>query len=456
MSETAPWRASRLGIGSWVLFDWSTQPFFTLVTTFVFGPYFAAHLASSPVAGQALWGYATAVAGLTIALLTPVLGAIADTAGQRKPWIVLFSVMLVGGSAALWFAAPGEQSAVALALAAFVVATVGVEFATAFTNAMMPDLVSEERLGRLSGIGWATGYAGGLVSLVAVLGFLAANPETGRTFLGLIPILGLDPGVFAGDRAVGPFTALWYLVFVLPLFLFTPDTAKRMPIGAAVRSGLADAAATIRSLARYANIVRYLIAHLVYTDGLTALFFVGGIYAAGTFGWSAMETGLFGILLTITGTVGAFLGGWLDDRFGSQPVIVASLAVLVLASIAILSIDAGHVGFVVAVAPPAAGDGVFASLGERAYLAIGAVIGAVAGPLQAASRTLMARIAPREHMTQFFGLYAFSGKVTSFAGPLAVGLTTTLAGSQRVGVSVLVAFFVVGALLLLRVETERG
>jgi UMF1 family MFS transporter len=195
---------------------------------------------------------------------------------------------------------------------------------------------------------------------------------------------------------------------------------------------------------------------MVYADGLVALFYVGGIYAAGTFGWSAIETGLFGVLLTVTGTLGAILGGWLDDRLGSKAVILASLAVLVLAAAAILSIEAGHVLFVVAVTPPLPGDGLFASVGERAYLAIGAVIGAVAGPLQAASRVLMARIAPRESMTQFFGLYALSGKATSFAGPLAVGLATAASGSQRVGVSVLIVFFGVGAGLLIRVQSSRA
>ncbi|MEX0852738.1 MAG: MFS transporter [Bauldia sp.] len=455
MTAVAP-RVSRLGVGAWVLFDWSTQPFYTLITTFVFAPYFATHLAATPVVGQSLWGYATAAAGAIIALLSPILGAIADAAGRRKPWIAVFSAMLIVGALALWFAAPGRDSAVMIALVAFVIATVGVEFATAFNNAVMPDLVSEDRLGRLSGIGWATGYAGGLVSLVIVIGFLAANPETGKTLLGLAPILGLDAATFEGDRAVGPFSALWFLVFVLPFFLLTPDRAKAMPIGLAARQGLAQIARTIGDLGRHANIVRYLIAHMVYTDGLVALFSVGGIYAASTFGWSAIELGFFGILLTVTGAVGALVGGWLDDRVGSKLVIFAGLAVLVLSALAILSIDADHLLFVITVAPAAAGDGLFASAGERAYLAIGAAIGAVAGPLQAASRTLMARISPRQSMTEFFGLYALSGKVTSFAGPLTVGLATAAAASQRVGVAVLVVFFGLGGFLLIGVKSGRG
>ncbi len=173
----------RRAIVGWVLFDWACQPFFTLVTTFVFAPYFAAALAPDPVSGQALWGYATAAAGLTLAVLSPVLGSIADASGPRKPWIALCGAVLVVASASLWFAAPGAPHGIVLALVAFAVATVAVEVAAVFNNAMMVQLVPPERLGRLSGAGWATGYAGGLVSLVVVLGFLAASPETGTTYL---------------------------------------------------------------------------------------------------------------------------------------------------------------------------------------------------------------------------------------------------------------------------------
>lgn len=446
----------RPAIGAWLLFDWAAQPYFTLVTTFVFAPYFAARVAATPVEGQSLWGYSTAAAGLVIAVLSPCLGAIADAGGRRKPWIAAFSVLLVAGSLTLWLSEPGAANAVVIALVAFAVGTVGVEFATVFTNAMMPDLVPEERLGRLSGTGWAVGYVGGLISLTIALGFLVADPEKGTTLLGLAPAFGLDPGRFEGDRASGPFTAIWYVVFVLPLFLLSPDTARRMGLRAAVDRGLADLWATLRSLGDHRNAVRYLVANMIYTDGLVALFAFGGIYAAGTFGWTSIELGVFGIVLTITGTIGALVGGRLDDRLGAKRVIGGALTILVLASIGILSIDETHVGFVFAADPPTLGDGLFGAAGEKAYLVLGAIIGAVAGPLQSASRSLMVRVAPRERMTQFFGLYALTGKVTSFFGPLAVAVLTSLSGSQRIGISVLLLFFIVGGLLMTRVQPRRG
>lgn len=449
-------RASRSAIGAWVMFDWATQPHFTLITTFVFAPYFAARVAETPVAGQALWGYATGAAGLVIALLSPVLGAIADAGGARKPWIAAFSLLLIGGAASLWFAAPGAENAVAIALVGFAIATIGAEFATVFTNAMMPDLVDESRLGRLSGTGWAVGYAGGLVSLVVVLGFLVANPESGRTLLGMAPVLGLDPVDFEGDRASGPFTALWYAIFVLPLFLLVPDNTRLRNFTGAVTHGFVQLVSTLRALKQNANIARYLLAHMIYADGLVALFAFGGIYAAGVFRWTSFELGLFGILLTITGTIGALIGGGLDDRFGAKSVISGALGLLILTSIGILSIDANHVGFFIEVDPVGVGDGLFATTGERLYLALGAMIGALAGPLQSASRSLMARIAPAGQVTEFFGLYALSGKLTSFAGPLAVGVVTAISQSQRIGISVLVVFFVAGGALLIGVKPARA
>ena len=439
----------RRALVGWVLFDWACQPFFTLVTTFVFAPYFAAALAPNPVEGQALWGYATAAAGLTLAVLSPLLGSIADASGPRKPWIVLCGAVLVVASAALWFAAPGTPHAVTLALVAFAIGTVAVEVAAVFNNAMMLHLVPPDRLGRLSGAGWATGYAGGLVSLVIVLGFLAASPETGTTYFGLKPLFGLDPALREGDRVTGPFSAAWFVVFILPLFIFTPDTTRSgRPLAAAIHHGLTQLLSTVGEARRDGTIARFLLANMIYQDGLVALFAFGGIYGAGVFGWGTLELGVFGILLTVTGTVGALIGGRLDDRFGAKRVILGSLAVLVLVCVGVLSLGRDHVLFVIPAAAPAPGDGLYGSLPEKMFLGIGLVIGAVAGPLQAASRSLMARLVKPGEAGRYFGLLALSGKLTSFMAPLAVAVATDLADTQAAGPAVLIAFFAVGGFLL--------
>ena len=450
-----PYPPRRALIG-WAMFDWAAQPFFTLVTTFVFAPFFAAALAQNPVQGQAMWGYATAAAGLCLALLSPLLGSIADATGPKKPWIAACGVLLSLACAALWFAAPGAAWAVPIALIAFAFATIAAEVAAVFNNAMMPRLVPPERLGRLSGLGWALGYAGGLVSLVVVLGFLAATPETGLTYFGIAPLFGLDPAAREGDRIVGPLSAVWFLLFVIPLFLFTPDVPRTgRNLGQAARQGLARLADTIREARREGGIIRFLAANMVYQDGLVALFAFGGIYGAGVFGWGPLELGVFGILLTITGTGGALIGGRLDDRIGPKRVILGSLALLALVCVGILSLGRDHVLFVVAATPPSPGDGLYGSAPERWFVCLGLVIGAVAGPIQAGSRSLLARITPPVDAGRYFGLLALSGKVTSFMAPLSVALATDLAGSQAAGVAVLIGFFGVGALLLWPVPVPR-
>src|ERR1700731_3565788 len=160
----------RAAVISWIFFAWAAEPFFTLITTFVFAPYFATHVASDPARGQSLWGFATAAAGLTIALLSPVLGAIADASGRRKPWIAAFGALLVIGSCLMWIGRPGDLSVIPPLLLAYAIATVGVEFATVFNNAMMPSLVPPDRIGRLRWSGWAIFDVGGIPRVILVLG----------------------------------------------------------------------------------------------------------------------------------------------------------------------------------------------------------------------------------------------------------------------------------------------
>ena len=448
-------RTGSAGLAGWVLYDWATQPFYTLVVTFLFAPYFVNGFVADPAHGQALWAYATGAAGLIAASLAPVLGAIADAGLPRKPWIAGFSVLLIAGLTGLWFAIPHELWLLPVVLISFGLATLGAELGTVFTNAMMPGLVTDKRLGTLSGIGWATGYVGGIVSLVLVAGLFVADPTTGKTLLGLKPIVPLDPASREGDRLVGPFSALWYLVFVLPLFLFTPDRPGTQRQSHAVRTGLRNLVRAVQDLVReHRTIALFLLARMLYADGLGAVFAFGGIYAASVFGWGATELGLFGIVLTIAGTIGAALGGFLDDRVGSKTVIVGALWLFIAGSVGVLSIDPDQILFAVPVAPKVAGSGPFASTGEQTYLLFAILIGLASGPIQASSRTLLGRMAPPEKTTEFFGFFSFSGKITAFAAPLAIGAITAATGSQRLGISAAVAFLLGGLILLLRVKVK--
>jgi len=436
---------------SWMLFDWSVQPFYTLILTFLFAPYFANVVVGNGPQGQALWGYGAAIAGILIAVGSPFLGAFADGRGQRKPWIAMFSAVLAVAMTSLWIATPGApMSTIYLVLLAFIIATACAEYTAVFTNAIMPSLVPRAELGRLSGRGWACGYFGGLASLFLVAGLLVPMGDTGKTMFGFDPLIALDTAAREGDRIVGPLSAVWYLVFMIPFFLFVPDIRQKKAHDG--RSPTAELWNTVRSLPENRSMLLFLIARMIYTDGLTAIFTFGGIYGASVFGWGPLELGLFGIILTLVGAFGALIGGALDDRISAKFVIVSALVILVVGALGILSVDAGHVFYFIEVEPKAPGSSPFSSPGERVFLAFAVVVGLVSAPVQSSSRSLLARLAPPEKITQYFGLFAFSGKVTAFLAPLMVALVTTVTQSQRLGMSAIVLFLIAGIVLMLPVR----
>jgi MFS transporter, UMF1 family len=447
--------ASGRALAGWVLFEWATQPFYTLIVTFLFAPYFANVVVGNHAEGQALWGYASAVAGILVAVGSPILGAVADVRGSRKPWIGGFVLILAAAMTAMWWATPGLKGLGLYALlATCILATIAAEFCSVFFNAMMPTLVPREQLGKLSGTGFAVGYLGGLIALAIMAGLIATDPLTGKTLFGLSPILNLDAASRQGDRLVGPFSALWLLLFCLPLFLFTPD-AVRSTNGGTVGQGIRSFWQTVRQLPAHPEILRFLAARMLFSDGLSAIFVFGGIYGSGLFSWGLREQGLFAIIVVIAGAAGAFLGGFLDDRIGSKAVICGALVVVIAGAVGILSVDKAGILFGWPVAPKAAGSAPFSSTGELVFLAFAIGIGIVAAPIGASCRSLIARLAPPDKMTQFFGLFAFSGKVTAFAAPLAVALLTNITGSQRFGMAAIVLFLVVGLVLMLGVRPAR-
>ncbi len=437
---------------SWMLFDWAVQPYYTLILTFLFAPYFATTVVGDGARGQTLWGYGAAVAGVLVAAGSPFLGALADGRGQRKPWIAILSVLLAAAMTTLWVATPlAPMSTILLVLFAFVCATTCAEFAAVFTNAIMPGLVPQSELGRLSGSGWACGYIGGLVSLVLIAGLIVANPETGKTLLGLDPLVPLDAGARTGDRLVGPLSAVWFLIFMIPFFLFVPDASQPRPHDG--RPATAELWDTVRSLPQHPDLLLFLIARMIFTDGLTAIFTFGGIYGAAVFGWGPLSLGIFGIVLTLIGAIGALIGGVLDDRFSAKAVILTALMILIVGALGILSVDKTHVLYVIEVAAKVPGSAPFSSIGERVFLGFAMVVGLVSAPVQASSRSLLARLAPAEKITQFFGLFAFSGKVTAFLAPFVVATLTAASDSQRLGMSAIVLFLLAGAALMLPVRS---
>jgi UMF1 family MFS transporter len=415
--------SAKAGIFAWCLYDWANSAFPAVISTFVFSTYFTTAVAENVTTGTAQWSWAVTGSALVVAALGPVLGAVADAAGRRKPWLFGFTAVSVVGCGLLWFVHP-HVSDVLLALVVFGVANAAFEFGTVFYNAMLADIAPPRHIGRISGWGWGMGYAGGLVCLVIILVlFVQADA----------PALGLNVKEAEHVRIAGPLSGLWWVLFAIPLFVLTPDApSKGIATLAAVRQGSAALWRTLRQIRKYENILLYLVAHMIYTDGLNTLFAFGGIFAAGTFGMSMAEVTMFGIMLNITAGLGAFAFAWVDDWIGAKRTIALALAGLTLVGGALLLVES-----------------------KEAFWVLALLLGIFFGPAQAASRSLMARLAPAHLRTEMFGLFALSGKATAFLGPFLLGWVTLAFDSQRAGIATVLIFFLVGLAILLRVEERQ-
>jgi len=433
----------RKKIWGWFFFDWASQPYNTLLLTFIFGPYVKSLIGDGAKA-QTVWAFWVAGAGMVIAVMAPILGTLADNFGHRLRWIWLFSAMYVVGSLGLWWSAPGNFN-ISVIMLFFVIGLIGMEFATIFTNSMLPELGSRDELGRLSGNGWAFGYVGGLLALVVMLLFFAEQ-DNGKTLIGLDPLFGLDSAAREGTRFVGPLTALWYVVFMIPFFLWVRDPRKLPVSGARTRQALSGLWRTVRHLPRHPSLFAYLGSSMFYRDGLNGIYAFGGLYAAGVLNWSIVDTGIFGILAIITGALFAWIGGQADSRYGPKPVIAACVTILALVALLVVFVSRESV-FGLAVSETS-------SLPDITFYILGASIGAAGGALQSASRTMTVRQANPERMAETFGLYALAGKATSFIAPLSIGIVTAVTGSQSLGVTPLIALFLVGLFLLRWVDPE--
>ncbi|WP_281859215.1 MFS transporter [Litoreibacter halocynthiae] len=448
-------------IWGWFMFDWASQPYNTLLLTFIFGPYFAELVTAQYVAdgmevdlakasAQSMWGWVLTISGLLIALSAPVLGAVADSTGRKLPYIWVFSVLYVIGAAGTWHADP-QGFSLPLVMGLFIVGLIGMEFATIFTNAMLPDLGTREEIGRISGSGWAMGYWGGLLALVFALLFLAENSE-GRTLIGLSPLGGLDSEQREGTRFVGVFSAIWFILFMVPFYIWVRDSKDRPArTKGVIAAGLRNLGRTIKRLPKSPSLANYLASSMLYRDALNGMYTFGGVYAVGVLGWSVVDVGVFGILAVIGGAIAAYLGGRADSRFGPKPVILVSIIALIIAAISIVMITPTSIfGFAVLDEGVVAGR----TASDIAFYLAGILVGAAGGTIQSASRTMMVRQANPNRMTEAFGLYALAGKATSFLAPGLIALVTTLSGSQRIGVTPLIGLFLLGLVLLLWVKPD--
>lgn len=400
---------------SWALWDWGSASFNAIIVTFVFSVYLTGTVAADEDSGSQALGLALGIAGVAIALLAPVTGAQADRGGRRRRWVAVNTGVVVAATACL-FAVRPDPSYLLLGLVLIAVGSVFFEFAAVNYNAMLLTLAPPERFGKVSGFGWGMGYFGGVLALAIVLvGFVAPG------------LFGITTEDGLNIRAVALFCALWFAAFAIPVVLFVPEepaapATQRLGVLASYRALFARIA---RMWRQERPTLHFLLASAIYRDGLAAVFTFAGVIAAGTFGFSQQEVIFFALAANLVAGIGCVVAGPLDDRLGSKTVVVAALTGICLAGIVLLS-----------------------STAKPAFWVGGLVVSCFVGPVQAASRSLLARLAPPGREGETFGLYATTGRAVSFLSPLAFSGFIALLGAQRWGLIGILVVLAAGLVLL--------
>lgn len=404
---------------SWALYDCGSGAYSVLIQTFVFATYFVAEVAPNKNEGAAIWGLTIGFASLFIALLGPLIGSLADQGG-RKTWLGACTFLCAGSCLLSWFVYP-DPSYVTMAMVLLCTGTIGSEFAYVFYNAMLPELAPKDKIGLWSGWGWGMGYGGGIACLTITL--------AGLNQLDYFK----ESTTAAGVRASFILAGLWLLLFSFPVFFFTPKEKKTsLSTSKLVKSAFKELLTTLSNIHKYTQFMHFFLARMFYNDALTTLFAFGGIYAATEFNFSDKEVLLFGIGLNITAGIGAVIFSIADDVWGSRLIIITSLvALIIMSSLALYTDDLAI------------------------FWLSGLSLGVFVGPIQASSRSYLAKRVPPELRNQMFGFFTMTGRATAFLGPTLVGWLTYVSGNLTVGMSVITVFFFIGLVLILILPSDR-
>lgn len=414
----APERAgTKREVAAWCLYDFASSAFNTLMITFIFNRYYTDVIGGGTDRATFLWTLALNISAVTVAVAMPVLGAIADYSGRKKLFLGGFAIQSIIFTTLLFFVGPGDAIA---AFVLFVIANIGFEAGNVFYNAFLPEIAPGNRVGRVSGYGYFLGYIGGLLCLVLGLGMVRGwLPQTNYLHV----------------RGTILLVAAWWLVFAMPMLLWVRERAERRaaPPHGYVREGFRRLIVTFTHIRELKEAVKLLVARMIYNDGLTTVIAVASIYAGAVLGMTLEEVLAMGIALNVAAGIGAFLFGFVDDRIGGKKTLIITLVALTIAGI----IGVGTT--------TVAGFWVAATL-----------IGVMMGPNQSASRSLLSRLVPEHKHAEAFGLFAFSGKLSSMLGPLVYGSVVAATGNHKLAMSSIVVFFVVGLAVLLTVREQEG
>jgi UMF1 family MFS transporter len=453
--------ANRLGQLSWAMFEWARIPYVLLVTIYLFAPYFATTVVGDPVRGQQLWAAFSSYGGFAVAVAAPFLGAVADVGGRRKPWIAIYTVLMIGAMFAMWYAPPhASWGGIVLIGVLIALANFSYEFSTVFHSPMLPTIAPPENVGPLSGLGLSLGNVAGIVMLLFMMIFFSLPGQVDWSFVPAHTLFGVSQAAHEPERLAGPISGGWLLVFCLPLFLFTPDKpAMGLSLRRAMVQGAKSVWNTVQSLKHYRNIGHYLGARMLFNDGMTAVLTFGGIYAAGTFHFHALAMIVYGLELSVFAVAGGFFGGWLDNNLGSKRALFVSVGGTLFFFTLGLTMAPDRIFWFIPYdlkAPPMDGLPFFNTWPQVIYLLTvnGVAVFITAG--YANARTMMARLAPAEKMTEFFGLMSLSGTSTTFFANVSVTLMTAWTASQRGGMVAITLFLIAGLIWLGFVKEERA
>ena len=410
---------------AWAFWDWGSAAFNAVLVTFIFSVYLTDSVGQSIDTGftPAQWyGWAMGIAGVAIALITPVMGQRSDLRGTRKRAVGTWTYITVALMASLFLVRNDDQLYFWLGLAIMGLASITFEFAEVNYFAQLRQVSTEENVGRVSGFGWAMGYFGGIfLLLICYVGFVAGDGDT----RGLLD-LPVDGGL--NIRLVALLAAVWFALSAVPLLIRVPEIE---PAGTAQPTGVIRQYRLLlhelRGLWRAdRNTVLFLISSAVFRDGLAGVFTFGAVLAVTVYGLDAGEVLLFGVAANVVSALGALSGGLLDDRVGPKPVILASLGLMVAVVVALFLIE-----------------------GSAGFWLFGLLLCLFVGPAQSASRSFLSRVTPAGREGQVFGLYATTGRAVSWLSPLLFGLFVTLFdGQDRGGILGIGLVLLIGGLLL--------
>lgn len=424
-------------IFSWSIYDFANQPFTTIILTFVYSAFFADYMViDDSMDGTVLWGRAITICSIIIALISPIMGAIADRAGYRKFFLIFWTWICVIFSFFLYFPLPGQ---VYSALLFFCLANIGFEMGGIYLNAYLPEIAPKEKIGRISGYGWSFGYVGGLIALgLCYILFIAPDNPVIWNYT-------LNKETYEHIRFINIFISIWLAVFSIPTFLYLKDKQKYVKINSfLIKESYQNLKKTFIEIKKYKHIVNFLVARLVYNDALITIIAFGGIYATKVFDFDFSEIFLFGIILNIAAGLGSFLFGFLDDIIGGKSTIqITNIGYIFACLIVIIAPEINS--FYIP------GSDILIT-GKNLFWFSGTLIGIFMGPNQSASRSLMGRLIPESKENEFYGFFAFSGKATAFVGPLILSTIVSYTDSLQYGLISVIFLFILGTILLSKVD----